>query len=118
MKGGFELDSKAIKDFIIANNIGERTIKGFWKCFDNYKKEEVEEFSQVFGDFDNERLTIWMDKVNQSIRNWDKFDNEYNENHEYIEAFIKLEYKGKYIGWYSLLFNFDGKTFDDYFVLV
>ncbi len=58
-----------------------------------------------------------MSQVALKIRNWDKFDEEYNENHEFVEAYLNLEYKNKYIGYYSLLFNFPGEELDDYFVL-
>jgi hypothetical protein len=111
------MDAVELKRFIIDNSVRDRTVQSFWKCFENYRNEEPKEFEEVFGDFDRSLLTMWMKKVALTIRNWQAFEDEYNENHEFVEAFIQLKYKGKYIGYYSLLFNFDGAVFDDFFVL-
>lgn len=111
------MNGNELKDWIIENNIKHRTVESFWRCFENYKLESPDEFIKYFGAFDKSYLKLWMDKVALKIMNWDNFDEEYNENHEFIEAYIALEYKNKYIGYYSLLFNFSGEEFDDYFVL-
>lgn len=62
--------------------------------------------------------SLCMDKIELKIMNWNTFDEEYNENYEFVEAYLQLEYKNKYIGYYSLLFNFLEESFDDYFNLV
>lgn len=112
------MDNNSLKQFVLEHRLRERTIDAFWKCFESYRKEEAEEFVEVFGEFDKDLLTFGFEKVTLTIRNWDEFEeDEYNENHEYVEAYLSLEYKDKSIGHYSLLFNFDGETFDDFFVL-
>ncbi|MCT8975292.1 hypothetical protein N4T77_01640 [Clostridium sp. CX1] len=111
------MNGNELKKWVIENNIKQRTIESFWRCFEKYKVESPDEYDEYFGLFDKGSLTIWTDKIALKIMNWDTFYEEYNENHEFIEAYLKLEYKNKYIGYYSLLFNFSGETFDDYFVL-
>lgn len=51
-----------------------------------------------------------------TLRDWDNIDTIYNENHEFIEAVMDIRYKDKYIGYYKLLYNINGETFDDYLV--
>lgn len=111
------MNSNELKKWVIENNIRQRTIEGFWRCFENYKLEEPDEYNEYFGLFDKVALTLWMDKIALKIMNWDAFDEKYNETQEFVEAYLKLEYKNKDIGYYSLLFNYSGESFDDYFVL-
>ena len=112
------MDSNYLKKWVIEQNVWQRTIDGFWYCFNNYKIEEPEEYEQHFHNFNNDLLTLCKSQVALKINIWDNPEDEYNENLEYVEAFLDLIYKGENIGYYSLLFNFVGETFDDYFVLV
>jgi hypothetical protein len=58
-----------------------------------------------------------MTKISLEIMDWDNFETEDNQNDEYVQAYLSIEYKNEDIGYYSLLFNFSGESFDDYFVL-
>jgi len=111
------MNSNELKKWVIENSIRQRIIESFWVCFENYKVECPDECAEYFGLFDKDSLTLWMDNIVLKIMNWDTFDEDYNENHEFVEAYLKLEYKNQYIGYYSPLFNFSGESFDDYFVL-
>ena len=66
------MDSNELKKWTIDNNIRERTIQHFWKCFENYKKEEPKEYEELFPNFDTQLLTIWFRKITINVRNWDK----------------------------------------------
>ena len=111
------MDSNYLKLWVNEQNVWQRTIDGFWHCFENYKKEETEEYEQYFHDFHSDLLTLCKSQVALKIKDWNSIDNEYNENLEFVEAVLDLFYKDENIGYYSLLFNFSGETFDDYFVL-
>lgn len=107
------MDSIEFKKWIIDNNIWQKTFEGFWVCFENYKKEDPEEFTEYFGDFDRAFLILKKEQIALKIKN----DPPSIEHEEYVEAYIDLEYKEDDIGYYSMLFNFSGESFDDYFVL-
>lgn len=111
------MDSTAFKKWIIDNDIRRRTIEGFWECFESYKLEEPNEFNKYFQNFDKKLLILYNYQVVLKIKEWDEFIEEYDENIEYVEAYIKMIYKDEYIGYYSLLFNFSGEIFDGYFVI-
>ncbi len=111
------MDTKELKRWIIIHNVRQRTMDGFWLCFENYRREEPEEYELYFHDFSKNQLTLNMCQVALKIKAWDNFEEEYNANLEYIEAYLDLRYNDVYIGYYSLLFHFSGETFDDYFVL-
>lgn len=112
------MDSSSLKQFILLHEVRERTVSSFWKTFDMYRREEPEEFFEVFGEFDKKLLFLNYVKVALTVCNWDSFEeDEYNENHEYVSAYLDMHYNDKYIGYYSLLFNFSGEIFDDFFVI-
>lgn len=50
---------KELRQWAVKNDIEKTTIAGFWFCFNNYIKEDPEEFRQVFDDdFDVKQLTV------------------------------------------------------------
>ncbi len=111
------MDTKEFKNWIIENDIWKRTIEHFWECFENYRIEEPIEFEKYFNKFNKDMLKLSMNEVALKIKHWEYLEDGYNENQEYVEGCLYLEYDDLYIGYYSLLFNFSGESFDDYFVL-
>ena len=116
-QGEHDMNSSELKQWIKENNIRQRTIESFWRCFANYKTDNPNQYAEYFSDFDKDSLVLWMNKIVLKIMNWDNFEEEGNHNDEYVEAYLSIEYKNEDIGYYSLLFNFSGESFDDYFVL-
>lgn len=111
------MNSKYLKKWAIEQNVWQRTINGFWHSFENYKIEEPNEYEEYFQDFNNDLLTLDKSQIALRINSWDYLEEEYNENMEYVEVFLDIIYKDEKMGYYSLLFNFYGETFNEYFVI-
>lgn len=118
------MNAKELRQWVIEHDAWSKTIEAFWYCFNNYMIEEKDEFTEYFGEFDKSKLTLWQKGVSLAVRNWDKtdqeywsrFDDEYNENYEFIDMLIVLDYGDKHnIGEYVLRFNVNGESFDDIF---
>ncbi|WP_144028793.1 hypothetical protein [Paenibacillus tyrfis] len=105
-------DVTIIKKWLLEHEAEKRAYDGFWFNFKNYKKEDPLEFNTFFPNFDLNLLEI---KINSVAIN---FSNNYPElDYNHIIITIPIIYKRKDIGYYKLLFNFDGSVDDDYFVM-
>lgn len=52
-----------LKQWYLDNNIEKRTIKGFWKYYNNYKNEEIYDFENDFGDIDDRLIELKVSKI-------------------------------------------------------
>ncbi|TVX93799.1 hypothetical protein [Paenibacillus agilis] len=110
------MNSNELKEWANNNDIKKQVVDCFWKCLENYMNEDPSEFEEYFKEYNSELIELVYYKLSMSIRNWDTFETDYNENCEFIEVIIKIQYNNKYIGYYKLLYNFGGEIFDDYLV--
>lgn len=113
--GDENMDTLELRGWIEENDVKKRTFEGFKYCFNNYMSEEPEEFERYFGKYEDEKLKVFFHKVELKIVNLEYIDS-INDDREFIEAYLRIEYNGEYLGYYSLLFAFDGDTFDDFLV--
>ncbi len=100
--------------------IEKKSIDGFWFCFNNYKKEEQQEFREVFGDdFDKSQLKIQLKNVALFLDEWDvaKNYNAISYGFDYVVTYIPIEYKNKKLGVYRMLFQLNGESFDEFFII-
>ncbi|HDK7166221.1 TPA: hypothetical protein PTV44_000024 [Clostridium botulinum] len=102
------MNTEEFKNWIAINNIIERTKNGFWNYIENYKREEPDEFSEVFSNVDVNFVEINISKISLTISY--RFD----EPIKFVSAFIEIEYKGEELGVYESLFSLDGDDLDDY----
>lgn len=77
----------------------------------NYKKEEPEEFSEVFSNVNMDFLEISIGKVSLTVNY--RFD----EPIIVVSAFADIEYENEEIGVYESLYSLDGDDLDDYLKL-
>ncbi|MFL1676360.1 hypothetical protein ABEV00_00550 [Paenibacillus thiaminolyticus] len=102
------MNTEEFQNWVSINNIIERTKKGFWIYMENYKQEEPDEFSEVFGNVDLNFVEINISKISLTINY--RFD----EPIKFVSAFIDVEYGGEELGVYESLFSLDGDDLDDY----
>lgn len=84
----------------------------FWSNFESYKLEEPVEFNKYFSDYNVSSLQT---KIISVAINFSGNYPDFKKNHVIIT--IDMEYYGKQIGYYKLLFNEDGSIADDFFVI-
>ncbi|NJD02082.1 MAG: hypothetical protein FIA99_05685 [Ruminiclostridium sp.] len=105
------MDITQLKDWVVKNTADERTIKGFWKNYENYKHEDPKEFANVFGDINSSDLVIQVIRVSLNLTNWPEC------THNTVSCRIPIVYKNKELGYYELIFTVNGEVEDDYFVI-
>ena len=110
------MNIKDLRRWMEENDVKNRTLESFWVCLDNYLDEEKEEVVKYFGKFDKTRLSTVFYKTEVKIVNHDEIGSAEGDR-EFIESYLRLKYKSSDIGYYSLLFDFKGEVFDDFFVL-
>lgn len=86
--------------------------KGFWVCYENYKLEEPEEFSEVFqnDDKDDKNVSISLEKIAFCIEpnRWGK---------PTIQIDYDIIFKESQIGWYREIYFLSGEFVDEFFVI-
>ena len=87
----------------------KRTEQAFYTALETYKNEDAEEYNEVFYDKDLP-ITAVPDKV-YPVFGLSNFDLQ----HIYVDFYI--EYDGKNIGSYRMIYDLDGSEFDDYLVI-
>lgn len=105
------MDIQAIKDFVLAHNLEERSITGFWNYFNNYEKEYRDEFQKDFPDYNVNHVELSIDTVSLRITNWP--DDGYN----HVIIAVRMHYKDQYAGMYKMIFNLSGDVEDDHLSL-
>ncbi|CAH8713316.1 hypothetical protein M5W83_26635 [Paenibacillus thiaminolyticus] len=102
------MNTEEFENWVSIHNIIERTKKGFWNYMENYKQEEPDEFSEVFGNVDMNFLETNISKISLTI------NYTFDEPIKFVSAFIDVEYEGEELGVYQCLFSLDGDDLDDY----
>ncbi|NUU74359.1 hypothetical protein [Paenibacillus xylanilyticus] len=105
------MDIQGIKDFVQLYSLEERSYVGFWKYFNNYKKECSQEFNEEFPDYNENDVELFMDSVSLRITNWP--DDGYN----HVVTTIRMHYKDSYAALYQMIFNLSGEVEDDHLSL-
>ncbi|MFM1655772.1 hypothetical protein ACI7RC_27280 [Brevibacillus sp. B_LB10_24] len=102
------MDIKGLKEWVLKNNLEERSIKGFWNAFQTYREECSDAFEKDFPDFDRKHVTIFVDTVSLTITNWP------DEDYNHVVVSIRIQYKGKAAAMYKMVFSLTGEVEDDY----
>ncbi|AIG26122.1 hypothetical protein [Brevibacillus laterosporus] len=98
-----------LREWSIQHNVEKRTKEGFLDVITNIGKDSPNRIDEYFEDkFNPEYLEINIYKVAFTIANWPECD------FNYIASYAKIEYKGKNMGVYKLIFNHEGEVEDDY----
>jgi len=105
------IDIKGVKEWVIQNNLEERTFKGFWNAFNNYQVECFEAFKEDFRDYDDKNVSLFVDTVSFTITNWP------DEDYNHVVISIRMQYKGNEAGMYRMVFNLSGEVEDDYLTI-
>ena len=108
---GDGMEYQNILDFVKKYNIEKRTQEGLSENIENYKKAYPKKYSEYFGSVEIGKLYRQIDNVSLSLGNWP----ECSYNH--IVSRINIRYQGDYVGYYKMVFNFDGTIEDDIFYL-
>jgi hypothetical protein len=95
-------------EWIEKNNIKKRSIDGYWNYFNNYRKEEPEEFEQLLAGKDPLSFELEIKQISLTISY--EFDNEVN----LVSSDVIIKHKGEEIGLYTAVFTTNGDGFDDY----
>ena len=109
-EGGIEMHEQ-LKLVVNKYNLIEETQNGFWTNFNQYRKEEPNEFNQNFHDYSIEKLDIWIHSIAYKIKNWPECD------YEFIAIRMEIEYAGSMVGKYEACYSMCGEYEDDYFVI-
>jgi len=97
-----------IRDIVIKHNMEERSFKGFWKYFENYRNVYKDEFEKDFPKFNSNKMELFIDTVSFRITNWPE------EGYNHIVFAIRMHYNEEYAGHYTIVFSIDGEIEDDY----
>jgi hypothetical protein len=99
------MDTTELIQWYINNNIEKETIDAFWNYFNNYRKEEIYDFEESFGQHIDERLIrVKADKVQLT---------HIFESGDFIYSILDIYYLNDYIAEYKLVFTLDGEVEDD-----
>ena len=90
-------------------NIVEGCKNRFWYCYDNYEKENTEEFCQ---NFTSSKSDVEL-KLHRISHDFYSFDDENQKVAIVMDIFVK----DRYVGYYKELYLVTGKFFDEYFVI-
>ena len=78
---------------------------------DEYKKEDEEDFNELFKDMDLDKVKYVFHSVAYVINEWHIGD---NEERKYISAKVRLEYDDWTFAEYESIYDLDGNGEDDY----
>lgn len=109
--GDEQVNTEEFQNWISLNNIIERTKRACWNYIENYRKEEPEEFSEIFSNVNMDSLEISISKVSLTVTY--RFD----EPITFVSAFADIEYEDEEIGVYESLYSLEGEDLDDYLKL-
>lgn len=96
-----------LKNWCNENNAIVETTRSFWDSFNEFKKEEPNEFYSVFG---NEIVELFLDKICYEL-NLPEFEQ------EFVSVTLDMFVNDTNVGWFKQIFFLDGKKFDEHFVL-
>lgn len=98
-----------LRNWCIKHDIENRTIQDFWKCFEDYKNNEYDEYMNIFSN-QEKSIKIFFDKISYEV-NYPEFTN------EHICVYLDLFVNEKKIGWFKQLFDINGELIDFNFVI-
>ncbi|PJN60256.1 hypothetical protein PAEAM_28160 [Paenibacillus sp. GM1FR] len=104
-----------LRDWSDKHNARNRAIEAFWHNLETYRVEDPEEFTELFWDYDQKYLKIWIEDISLHIKSLEYLDPS-NKELEYIEVKVRIEYRANHIGYYRIIFGIDGQVEDDYFI--
>lgn len=99
------------KELIIRYNLIEETKNSFWVSFNNYKKEERDEFEKYFSNYKDDKLNVWLHSISYKIKNWPECD------YEYVVIRMEIDYDNNTVGKFEACYTMSGEYEDDYFII-
>ena len=96
-----------LKNWCNKNNAIEETTTSFWYNFNEFKREEPDEFYSVFG---NGEVKLFFDKISYEL-------NLPALEQEFVSVSLDIFVNNKQVGWFKQIFYLDGSKYDDNFVL-
>ena len=100
---------KELEEWSKIHNALERTEELFWSCFQSYKEEDPEEFSEIFPK-EKSNVRIVFEKIVHEVILPD-----YDQ--EFISIYINIFVDDHSVGWFKNMFLMDGTDFDEFFVI-
>ncbi|TYQ13396.1 UNVERIFIED_CONTAM: hypothetical protein Cloal_4473 [Acetivibrio alkalicellulosi] len=99
--------AKELKKFIIEYDMDAKVVECFNDYFNQYRKEHLEEFNQLFDCYDPSKIETWLHSVSLKGYNWPELD--------YCNVVIELKilYDDEEIGVYQLFCDLNGNITDD-----
>ena len=103
-----------LDEFIQQNKLEDRTVRHFWKAYDNFLNEHPEECKE-FGLSDWESVRIEVSGYSLAITSKEAY--RYSGVEETVQVYIDFFMKstGEYIGRYTCIFDLHGNYLDDIF---
>ena len=98
-----------MKKWYTENNVLNRAIESFWKCFENYESEEHEEYTTVFPK-GKENVKLIFEKFVYEVVSLD-FD------HEIFSLYLHIFVDDETVGWFKQEYLLDGMAVDEFFVV-
>lgn len=102
------MNTNELQSWVTINHIVERTHNSFWSYLENYKKEEPDEFRELFENINFDFLDVNINKISLTISY--RFD----EPISFVSAFLEVLHEGEEVCMYESLFSLDGSDLDDY----
>ncbi len=100
-----------LEQWLKKRNIKEMVMKDLKFYLDEYKKEDEEDFNELFKDMDLDKVKYVFHSVAYVINEWHIGD---NEERKYISAKVRLEYDDWTFAEYESIYDLDGNGEDDY----
>lgn len=100
---------KGLKEWCERYRALARTEELFWRCFQLYKEEEPEEFSENFPE-GKENVRIEFEKIVYEVMLPD-----YDQ--EFISIYLNIFVNEDNVGWFKNMLLTDGADFDEFFVI-
>ncbi len=102
---------KWIKNYDIKNMI----MRDLELYLSEYKKDNEEDFNELFKDMILEEVKYKFHSVSYVINTWHAIE---NEERKYISAKVRLEYENNTFAEYEAIYNLYGEGEDDYLRMV
>lgn len=98
---------KELKELMLKYDMEAKVVEYFYDYFNEYQKEHLEEFVQLFENYDSSKIETWIHSVSLKGYNWPELD--------YLNVVIelKISYDDEEIGVYQLFSDLTGNITDD-----
>lgn len=101
-----------LEEWLKDHDIKKMTMKDLKFYLSEYKKDEEEDFNELFKDMDIDKVKYEFNSVAYVINSLYITDNEVRK---YISAKIRLVYEEEEFAEYEAIYGLDGEGEDDYF---